>query len=202
MRNLMMDADAMYPEGFHPIHVGFKRDYSGWADYIPRSTAGVKYYFVDFGISSHILEDRQRFVTGNFGRDQEPPELSATVPYDAFKLVIFIIGNLFRRDFYEVIILPFSFPAALIVLQKFSNVDFLRPLIVRMTDMDPEQRPTADDALRQWSKLREEIPTLKREWRPRPREEHVLETVVLDATSLCSLSVYFAGVVADGLCRR
>ena len=102
----MMDADAMYPEGFHPIHVGFKRDYSGWADYIPRSAAGVKYYFVDFGISSHIPEDRQSFVVGNFGRDQEPPELSTAVPYDAFKLDIFIIGNMFDRNFYQVI-LPF-----------------------------------------------------------------------------------------------
>jgi len=102
MRNLMMDADAMYPEGFHPIHVMFKRDYSGWADHIPRSTAGVKYYFVDFGISSHIPEDDERFVIGNFGRDQEPPELSATVPYDPFKLDIFIIGNMLRRDFYDV----------------------------------------------------------------------------------------------------
>ena len=104
MRNLMMDADAMFPEGFHPIHLRYKRDYSGWADYIPRSTAGVKYYFVDFGISSYIPEDDERFVVGNFGRDREPPELSATDPYDPFKLDIFIIGNMLRQDFYEVMI--------------------------------------------------------------------------------------------------
>ena len=68
--------------------------------------------------------------------------------------------------------------------------------------MDPEQRPTAEDAARQWSHLREAIPFLKREWRSRPREEHVLETVALDVTSLYSLSVYFARVVIDSICRR
>jgi len=104
MRNLMMDADAMFPEGFHPLHVMYKRDYSGWADYFPRSTAGVKYYFVDFGISSYIPEDDESFVVGNFGRDQEPPELSHTIPYDPFKLDIFIIGNMLKRNFYDVTI--------------------------------------------------------------------------------------------------
>jgi len=71
-----------------------------------------------------------------------------------------------------------------------------------MTDVDPEERPTAGDALRKWSELREEIPTLKKEWRPRPREENVLETVAFDATSLYSLSMNFARSFSGRLCRR
>ena len=103
MHNLMMDADAMYPDGFHPVRTWYKRDYSDWATWVPRSSAGVKYYFVDFGISVHIPEDaRSRLVTGHFGRDQEPPELSATIPYDPFKLDIFIIGNMFKSELYGV----------------------------------------------------------------------------------------------------
>ena len=99
----MMDADAMYPDGFHPVRTRFKRDYSGWATYIPRSVAGVKYYFLDFGISVHIPEDvHPKLVTGNLGRDQTPPELSATTPYDPFKLDIFIIGNMFAHELHDV----------------------------------------------------------------------------------------------------
>ena len=99
-----MEADAMYPEGFHPADIMFKRDYSGWATPIPRSVAGVKYYFADFGISVHIPEeDPRKLVTGFFGRDQEPPELSNPDPYDPFKLDIFIIGNMFRQEFFDVI---------------------------------------------------------------------------------------------------
>ena len=103
-----MDADAMYPEGFHPIRKMYKADYSGYATPLSRSAAGVKYYFIDFGISVHIPEDAYpRLVTGHLGRDQTPPELSRAVPYDPFKLDVFILGNMFKRELTEVRI-PFS----------------------------------------------------------------------------------------------
>ncbi|KAF9649332.1 kinase-like protein, partial [Thelephora ganbajun] len=161
MRNFLMDADAMYPEGFHPVNYWFKRDYSGWATHIPRSVAGVRYYFADFGISVRIPEEEpQKFVTGTLGRDQEPPELSDTVPYDPFKLDIFIIGNMLRQEFCD----------------KFTNTDFLRPLAQWMTNADPEQRPTAKEVLRQWLETRQTISVVNMEWRPRPRMENILGT--------------------------
>lgn len=204
LHNFLMDGDAMYPEGFHPVKYTFKRDYSGWAPYIPRSVAGVRYYFADFGISIHRSgEERRKFVTGAMGRDQEPPELSDTIPYDPFKLDVFIIGNMLRKEFCDVIIPPIClFPVKLTILQKFSNTDFLRPLALRMTHGDPEQRPNAEEALREWLQIRETIYTVNKEWRPRPRTEHVLETAVLDAMSLCSISVDFARAVLEGVCGR
>jgi len=111
--NLMMDADAMYPEGFHPIRTMYKADYSGYATAIPRSTAGVKYYFIDFGISVHIPEDvSPKLVTGRLGRDQTPPELSKSTKnqsYDPFKLDVYILGNMFKRELTDVRI-SFSSP--------------------------------------------------------------------------------------------
>ena len=95
----------MYPEGFHAAQAAYKRDYSGIASYVPRSAVGVKYYFADFGISAHTPgADHPGLVTGRAGRDQDPPELSLTVPYDPFKLDIFIIGNMFKQEFCDVII--------------------------------------------------------------------------------------------------
>ncbi|KAF9782709.1 kinase-like domain-containing protein [Thelephora terrestris] len=185
MRNILMDADAMYPEGFHPVHYGYKRDYSGWATYFPRSVVGVRYYFADFGISTHISEeDPQKLVTGVLGRDQEPPELSELVPYDPFKLDVFIMGNMLRQDFYN----------------KFANTGFLLPLISRMTAVDPEQRVTAKEALPLWLELREKIPIVQREWRPRPRFEHILETAAMDTMSLWNVSTQFALAVFEKLC--
>jgi hypothetical protein len=105
LHNFLMDPGAMYPEGFHPVQVAYKRDYSGIATYLPRSSVGVKYYFADFGISVHMPgEDGPRFVTGNLGRDRDPPELSNTVAYDPFKLDIFIIGNMLKQEFCDVTI--------------------------------------------------------------------------------------------------
>jgi len=187
MHNFLMDADAMYPEGFHPVKQMYKRDYSGWATYIPRSVAGVRYYFADFGISTHLPEENpQKLVTGVKGRDQQPPELSETVPYDPFKLDIFIIGNMLRQEFCD----------------NLSNVEFLRSLAQWMTHTDPEQRPTANEALRQWLETRETVSAINREWRPCPRTESVLEWAALDVVSLYNISVYFAWATFGALFRR
>ena len=105
MYNFSMDAEAMFPEGFHPTEPFRKRDYSGFSYWIPRSIVGVRYYFADFGISVHIPEDHPtKTVTGRSGRDKKPPELSDIKPYDPFKLDIFIIGNMFKEEFCDVIV--------------------------------------------------------------------------------------------------
>jgi len=187
MHNIMMDADAMYPDGFHPVKTMHKRDFSGWATYIPRSVAGVRYYFADFGISVHIPEEEtDRLVTGQLGRDQDPPELARHTPYDPFKLDIFIIGNMFKKEFQD----------------KYTNVQFLGPLILWMTDMEPDRRPTAEAALREWSELRKSISTVHGEWRPRPSDEHPLATFVLDVVSLYQLSMNLAKACVQGLYGR
>jgi len=184
LHNFLMDPGLkMYPEGFHPVQVSYKRDYSGIAEYHPRSLVGVKYFFADFGISVHIPDtDRPRLVTGEFGRDRDPPELSPTIPYDPFKLDIFIIGNMFRQEFCD----------------KFSNLEFLRPLANRMTIQVPEQRPSAEDALGHWRRLREGIYTVNKEWRARPRGDPVLG-IVLDALSICDISMHYTRAFFEGL---
>ena len=182
----MMDADAMYPDGFHPIRINHKPDLSDDAEHTSRAAGAVKYYFIDFGISVYIPENvRSKLVTGILGRDRDPPELSNRVPYDPFKLDIFIIGNMLKRDFYKVRI-PFGrrFMSQLMILKQFSNVDFFKPLFQAMTRLNPAQRPTAKDALRQWQGIRGSISAIHREWRARPREEHPLGAVVFDAVSL------------------
>lgn len=103
-KNLMMDADVLFPLGFHPVHTLFLPDAKTPANPFPRHSAKVKYYYVDFGISSHFPPDSQgdRLVLGRDGRDQDVPELSESIPYNPFKVDIFILGNLFRHEFHDV----------------------------------------------------------------------------------------------------
>lgn len=98
----MMDASAMYPHGFHPVKQRFQPDAVTPVWPHSRSAVGVKYYYVDFGISVFIPPGQEKFVTGDYGRDRDPPELSSSQPYDPFKLDIFIIGNVLRKEFYAV----------------------------------------------------------------------------------------------------
>jgi hypothetical protein len=94
-----MDAAHMYPLGFHPVNDIFLDDLITLAPVIPRLEVGVKYYFVDYGISSYFPAGSQReLVLGIAGRDQNVPELSKNVPYDPFKVDIFTIGNVLRSE--------------------------------------------------------------------------------------------------------
>ncbi|TFY74874.1 hypothetical protein EWM64_g9137 [Hericium alpestre] len=175
-KNLMMDASAMYPLGFHPVKDLFLPDINipARSTILSRSqVGGVRYYFVDFGISSIITPDApSRLVLGLDGRDQDVPELSDEDPYDPFKVDIFTIGNLFRRLFYE----------------HFSNLEFLAPMIDCMTRDDPAQRPTAAEALRQWTAIRKRISMLSLLWRLKRRNEGRIASIVADAQDLPHVS--------------
>ena len=182
----MMDADVMYPEGFHPINLNHTADWSGFAKHTSRAVAKVKYYFIDFGISVHVPEDlHPKLVTGFLGRDRDPPELLRAVPYDPFKLDIFIIGNMLKREFQEVRSVFWSKPHSQLTTYKpFSNVNFLKPLVDEMTQADPSLRPDAKVALARWRGIRKSISVIHKEWRPRPQEERPLGTFIFDAVSL------------------
>ena len=99
----MMDASAMYPHGFHPVHSSFLPDGHTFAWPRRRTSVPVRYYFIDYGMSTYFAPGTHpRLVVGPEGRDQEVPELSDDVPYDPFKVDIYIMGNLFRSMFYDV----------------------------------------------------------------------------------------------------
>ena len=189
----MMDADAMYPEGWHPIRLYFKPDRSGHAEHTSRTAAKVKYYFIDFGISVYIPENlRPKLVTGIDGRDRDPPELSKEEPYDPFKLDVFIIGNMLRREFEQVMRIYYVNQPPLMISKEFSNFNFFTPLVERMTQQDPLLRPTAEEVLAQWQGIRKSISVIHREWRPRPRKEPVIGGFVLDVISLHQFFMFCA----------
>lgn len=102
--NIMLDASDMYPDGFHPIHQSLDLTWKTQAQYRERHEAeNVKYYFIDFGISSHFTDPAQpRLVLGKDCQDREVPELSTIIRYDPFPVDIFILGNVYRNYFAKV----------------------------------------------------------------------------------------------------
>ncbi|KAI0723542.1 kinase-like domain-containing protein [Earliella scabrosa] len=178
-RNIMMDASSIFPQGFHPItDMSLPNDITSTAPVLPRASVIVPYYYVDFGISTLFdADDRDRLVTGMYGLDRDVPELSDEIPYDPFKVDVFILGNMFRKTFLH---------------QKYSNVDILSPLVARMLDQDPTARPSAIEALKHFRAISETVWTLKRLWRARRREEPLLAIPILDAVSLVGISQDFS----------
>ena len=103
-----MDPKSLYPEGFHPCWQCYTLDVADHAKHITRKELvekgpeGVRYYFIDFGISSWVrgTEEWQRYATGDYGIDQDVPELHFHgEPYDPFMVDIFIIGNMIKKTF-------------------------------------------------------------------------------------------------------
>ncbi|KZV68704.1 hypothetical protein PENSPDRAFT_609718 [Peniophora sp. CONT] len=148
--NIMCDASAMFPRGFHPINqYSLFDDIKTGATILPRATAGVRYYFIDYGISSYFPPGRPReLVTGIYGREQDVPELSSTKPYDPFAVDIFILGSLFKKEF----------------CKKYSRLHFLEPVANAANARDPASRPTAIELLHLWQAQKRRVTLLQSPW--------------------------------------
>ncbi|KDQ64115.1 hypothetical protein JAAARDRAFT_27739 [Jaapia argillacea MUCL 33604] len=145
--NIMMDARTLYPKGWHPVR--YTHAPNGFHDLPPASRldAGVRYLFIDWGLSTRFFPGERPLVTGVKGRDQDVPELSSTTPYDAFKVDIFILGHVYQTDLYNV----------------YYGLDFLLPIIRTMMANNPQLRPTAEEAFNAFQKVYlKVIPTMLR----------------------------------------
>ncbi|KZT72365.1 hypothetical protein DAEQUDRAFT_32600 [Daedalea quercina L-15889] len=172
--NIMMDGRPLYPQGHHPV----SRDLSPDAVYelVPRSRSDypVRYYFIDFGISSYFPFGTPPLVLGLEGRDKEVPELSKQTPYDAFKVDIFILGNLYKKYF----------------VQKYSDFKMLESLIDGMTRQIPKERLTAEEAMTFFEGIRASIDPSQLRARVRPRGESTSERMLNSAVHMAREGVH------------
>ncbi|KAG1733119.1 hypothetical protein EDB19DRAFT_1896652 [Suillus lakei] len=157
--NIMMDATTMYPNGWHPIRRSLSPDLTDAAHHCDRINANVKYFFIDFGISTRFLPGQQRVVSDFRGREQRPPELVAGLPHDPFKIDMAIIGHLLDDNFYKI----------------YADLHFLSPLINALKADDPARRPTAEEALMAWNTIRHVIDQAKCHSRLRKHGETLSE---------------------------
>ncbi|KAL5492985.1 hypothetical protein ACEPAI_4433 [Sanghuangporus weigelae] len=175
--NIMMDADAMYPKGFHPksgimdstghrfAHTKHRRDI------VPR----VRYYFIDFGISSMFRpEDKERKVIGLEGQDTAVPELSLSRPYDPFLVDVFILGNLFKKTF----------------IDKYDNVEFLRFLVEDMMQPSPLARCNSEEILNYFNDIIARQSPRSLRWRLKKRTCGRAERFFVDVDSISHEGVF------------
>ncbi|KAH8111756.1 kinase-like domain-containing protein [Phellopilus nigrolimitatus] len=149
--NIMMDGRPLFdPDGFHPCHQHLTaRDLSKAKPRLRSDVERVRYYFTDFGISTHFEDDsKPRLVVGNVAQDEDIPELSLFVPYDPFRVDVFTLGMTFKRY----------------LLDVYQNLLVLAPLIHEMTKEEPEERLTAPQALELFEQLITTYPGYARRW--------------------------------------
>ncbi|KAH8103565.1 kinase-like domain-containing protein [Cristinia sonorae] len=165
--NIMMDAAVLYPDGHHPIKPWRTPDISGSSKVLKRSHHPIKYYFIDFGLSTYFEIGESPYVLGAKCADRTPPELSNEIPYNAFMLDVYILGHVFESE-----------------LQAFPGIEPLKSLAAAMMDKQPERRPTAEDALRIFYDIRHGLVTAGSRWRrPGNKDETATEQVVSNLTA-------------------
>ncbi|KAI0774952.1 hypothetical protein BD413DRAFT_309400 [Trametes elegans] len=173
-----MDADALYPGGHDPVRRGCSPDGVYEVSPLARIDHSVLYYFIDFGLACHLPPGSPSLVFGDVGRDSDVPELSSSIPYDAFKMDIFALGNLYAMEFTE----------------KYNHLQFLEPLIGPMTREVPGSRPRAVEVLAQWQDIRNSLNQKTYRWRLTPKSAPVgrviHETVAVTREGISNLKKY------------
>ncbi|KAG9024139.1 hypothetical protein FRB95_012039 [Tulasnella sp. JGI-2019a] len=134
--NIMMDARGMFPGGWHPqsgSRLPNGQRLSNHQTASRTAAGGVRYYFIDFGISTQDQDE----TIGTSGQEHAP-ELSLDVPYNPYKLDVYIMGRMYQQ----------------FILQECSGAEFLKPLIDYMTPEAPGDRPTAEEASQRFKTMR------------------------------------------------
>ncbi|KZV99366.1 hypothetical protein EXIGLDRAFT_831503 [Exidia glandulosa HHB12029] len=170
--NIMLDYGSLFAPGVrpHPHLSGLTEDMLDLPSPRRRCRGSARYYFIDFGLSARFdpAAVGLRLVLGGHGRDQTVPELSDTVPYDPFKLDVYVLGNYFLTEY----------------ISNYTNLEFLRPVLNAMTRRDPNERPTIDDALKQLVEATRRRNGLAFRWRLRPVKEGRVSRVFWDLMSV------------------
>ncbi|KAG8903695.1 hypothetical protein FRC01_009033 [Tulasnella sp. 417] len=161
--NIMMDGRALFPKSWHPQLRATFPDGREMKNPDPSRTAvgGVRYYFIDFGISSRD-QDKVLGIDG-----QEPaPELSATVPYDPYKLDVYVLGMAYRH----------------LLLEEHVGAEVFLPLINFMSKPNPADRPTAAESLQRYQELSKTFSSsiLSQRLRPKAFPESTLVRMIRD----------------------
>jgi hypothetical protein len=97
----MVDARPILPTGWH--FVEDQSEPNGVDPIVPlaRIDHPVRYLIVDYGCAVQFRPGQSHLVKDFSGRDTDPPELMMHPTYDAFKVDVFTLGNVFDRDFYQ-----------------------------------------------------------------------------------------------------
>lgn len=190
-----MDASKMYPNGFHPIQRDILPDYSRIVKPLPRSEAIPKYYYTGFDVSVFISSDTIR------ADPTKPQDASseATVPSElaAFKVDISAMGSLLEKEIFEVrggygFILG---RALTTVSQRFTNFEFLWPLIHSMVKESPDDTLlSAPEVMEKWISIKNEMSPEDRKKPLRHRGDRYPDErgYTIDVIAIVRVILYFA----------
>jgi len=160
VNNIMFDPSGMYPNGYHPVQVNRSLNFKGRAKCYSRTERPPRYYMIDFGLSRryssrNALDDPLR------GGDKSAPEHGHGERCNPFHTDIYYLGNLVREFF----------------MKKYKGFGFMNSLVEAMTDEDPAKRPTIEEVVEKFDRIRGSLSAIKLRSAITPKNDHILFTV-------------------------
>jgi hypothetical protein len=101
----MMDARPILPDGWHFVNDDCTPNGVDAIAPLARIDHPVRYFIIDYDCSVQFSPDQSPLVKGFGGADSDPPELTKPHEYDAFKVDVFTLGNVFDKNLYQACIL-------------------------------------------------------------------------------------------------
>ncbi|KAK6968987.1 kinase domain-containing protein [Favolaschia claudopus] len=145
--NVMQDP-AVYPDGnFHPASPWMDSSYSHRSRPITRTECWPRYLIIDFGLSRRYDPSRGPPLEGIIlGGDKSPPEHQKNLQCNPFPTDIYFLGNLLR-SFVRPTWSPLLFSDVRAFDAPHRPLSFILPLIEKMMQQEPAQRPTIDEVV-------------------------------------------------------
>ena len=101
--NVMVYPIPLYSELPHFVKKGKSYDFKRRISRFTRTERPVKYYYIDFGLSYKFSSEKDNLVRVAFGGDKSVPEYKdAKTPKDPYKIDVYCLGNLIKKDMIEV----------------------------------------------------------------------------------------------------
>lgn len=149
--NILMDGSNLYKDGWHPMNPWQARDGGDLVLTRKRSEAEIKYYFIDFGLSTEFPpEVHECLVTGQKGRI-EAPEQNSGLPYNPFKLDVYCLGQVYRRKIVDVCLIKYRIPLEtnlfFVGIQGIRTIGRSRPIDDKARSERPSKRAGGVDDL-------------------------------------------------------
>ena len=159
--NIMLDPSGMYPKGFHPVQIDRSRDFRGTAKRFTRTWRPTRYYLIDFGLSRRY-SSRNALDEPLRGGDKTAPEHRLGRLCNPFYTDIYYLGNLIRQRFLRVHgTLLLVHHVAYGILQAYNGFEFMAGLVGEMTNENPVERPTIEDVISRFSRIRKSLGEFK-----------------------------------------
>ncbi|TEB29036.1 hypothetical protein FA13DRAFT_1690318 [Coprinellus micaceus] len=152
INNVMLDGTGMYPTGFHPVDQSRNFEYTGPAvRQFTRTEKPPTYIFIDFGISERFDADERRITWNKEGTDHSVPEYQEgyEAPVDPFEVDVYCLGNLVKTDIIQ------GNPKS--SRSGYYGFEFLEPLVDKMTQQVPKDRPSMKEAMELFHSLVEKV---------------------------------------------